>query len=106
MYTGSVTLNATKQANGGTLYAGQFEFAVQDQNGITVATGTNDDAGNISFTPINYTLADIGIQNYTVFETSAGGLLITATAHLRQRPLIPTAALSSSTPMAHPVQLH
>jgi len=71
--SGSVTLNATKTARGGALTAGQFEFAVQDEFGLTVATGVNDAAGNITFSPINYTNNDVGTHNYTVFETSAGG---------------------------------
>jgi pilin isopeptide linkage protein len=71
--SGSVTLRATKTTNGGTLAANQFEFAVQNEFGVTVATGVNDAAGNITFTPINYTTADVGTHNYTVFESSAGG---------------------------------
>jgi pilin isopeptide linkage protein len=38
-----------------------------------VATGTNNAAGNITFTPISYTNNDVGTHNYTVFETSQGG---------------------------------
>jgi pilin isopeptide linkage protein len=72
--SGSVTLAATKTTNGGgTLAAGQFEFAVQDEFGVTVATGVNDAAGNITFTPIDYTNNDVGTHNYTILETSAGG---------------------------------
>jgi len=72
--TGSVVLNATKQQNGGLpLITGQFEFAVQDEFGLTVATGVNNAAGVITFTPINYTNADVGVHNYTILETSQGG---------------------------------
>jgi len=71
--TGSVVLNATKEANGDSLTDGQFEFAVQNEFGVIVATGTNDAAGNITFSPISYTNADVGTHNYTVLETSVGG---------------------------------
>ena len=68
--SGSVVLNATKLANGGTLTNGQFQFAVQNESGVTVATGTNNAAGNITFSPIQYTNNDIGVHHYTIFETS------------------------------------
>jgi pilin isopeptide linkage protein len=68
--TGSVTLTAQKRANGNTLSAGQFAFAVQNELGGTIATGVNDAAGNITFTPISYTLSDVGIHSYTILETS------------------------------------
>jgi len=70
--SGSVTLSATKTATGRTLSANQFSFAVQE-NGVTVATGTNNAAGNITFTPINYITGDAGTHNYTIIETSTGG---------------------------------
>jgi len=68
--TGSVVLTAQKRANGNTLTAGQFTFAVQNELGGTVATGVNDAAGNITFTPISYTNADVGTHSYTILETS------------------------------------
>jgi len=71
--SGAITLNATKTTNGGSLTAGQFEFAVQNEFGVTIATGVNDAAGNIAFTSISYTNADVGTHNYTILETSAGG---------------------------------
>jgi len=71
--SGSITLTANKTTNGGTLAAGQFSFAVQDEFGLVKAIGTNDAAGNITFTPINYTSADVGIHHYSVLETSQGG---------------------------------
>jgi len=70
---GDIVLNANKIIRGGTLSDGQFDFAVLDENDVTVAIGTNDAAGNIEFTPINYTLNDVGTHNYTVFETSLSG---------------------------------
>ena len=75
---GDLVLNATKRVSTGApaLTPGQFEFAVVDENGNIVATGTNDIAGvasPITFTPIHYTLGDVGLHHYTVFETSSGG---------------------------------
>ncbi|MCL2528760.1 MAG: isopeptide-forming domain-containing fimbrial protein [Coriobacteriia bacterium] len=71
--TGSLTLTATKRAIGGTLSDNQFDFAVVDQFGVTVATGTNDAAGNVTFTPINYTNSNLGLHRYLMEETSASG---------------------------------
>ena len=68
--SGSVTLNATKLAKGGTLTNGQFQFVVQNESGVTVATGTNNAAGNITFSPIQYTGNDIGVHHYSIFETT------------------------------------
>ncbi|MCL2820231.1 MAG: hypothetical protein FWD38_05300 [Oscillospiraceae bacterium] len=70
--SGSLVLNATKRAVGGTLVDNQFQFAVVNESGVTVATGTNTAAGAITFTPINYTLNDVGLHHYSVFETSLG----------------------------------
>jgi len=72
---GSVTLNATKRVNPSSmaLTDKQFEFAVTNESGVIVATGTNDAAGNIAFSPIQYTNNDVGVHHYTIFETSAGG---------------------------------
>jgi len=70
--SGSVVLTGTKLASGGTLTDGQFAFAVVNESGVTVATGTNNAAGNITFTPINYSSNDIGTHHYSIFETSLG----------------------------------
>jgi len=71
--SGSVTLTATKKATGNTLTAGQFRFSVLDENGVTVAIGTNDAAGNITFSPLNYITGGAGTHNYTIVETGTGG---------------------------------
>ncbi|MCL2883134.1 MAG: hypothetical protein FWF30_01515 [Coriobacteriia bacterium] len=54
--------------------AGWFDFAVADESGRVVATGTNDSAGHIVFADIAYlTEADLGTHLYTVRETSLDG---------------------------------
>ena len=75
--TDTLTLTADKEVDGdGTLTNGQFEFAVIDNaTGDTVATGTNDAYGKITFTDIHYTEDDVSddYKYYTVKETSTDG---------------------------------
>ena len=56
----SIELNGTKTLTGRTQKAGEFQFEVKDSTGTTVATGTNDAEGNITFDKaIQITLADM-----------------------------------------------
>jgi pilin isopeptide linkage protein len=55
----SLTLTAAKTLSGKTLTAKAFNFAVTE-NGTTVATGTNDADGLVTFSAINYTTSDRG----------------------------------------------
>ena len=67
----SVTLTGTKTLTGRDLAAGEFDFVVTETvDGVehTVATGTNDASGVITFTAIGYTFADVGVHTYTVRE--------------------------------------
>lgn len=51
------------------LKAGEFRFAVTDNGGNVVSTGTNDATGKVTFAPIGYTLADAGKTfTYTISE--------------------------------------
>ncbi|MCL2883206.1 MAG: hypothetical protein FWF30_01895, partial [Coriobacteriia bacterium] len=66
---------ATKAVVGTTLAAtaGLFDFAVLDNSGNVVSTGTNAADGSVSFTPIAYSQDDIGQTfNYTIKETTSG----------------------------------
>ncbi len=75
--TGGVTLTATKTYTGATMTAGQFEFQISETSGRYIGTGTNDDEGNITFTPeITYTLDDAGTHTYRIVEVNgyAGGV--------------------------------
>ena len=62
----SVTLEGKKQLSGGTLTAEAFAFVVKD-GATVVATGNNDAAGNILFTPITFTKAMLGGADSKVF---------------------------------------
>ena len=66
---GSVTLAAKKHFTGGALAGNDFSFALykgDKAEGTPLETVTNDENGNISFQPINYTEA--GDYDYTIKE--------------------------------------
>ena len=44
-----VNVNFTKALAGRTLVAGEFTFEMKDENGVVVATGTNDEHGVVTF---------------------------------------------------------
>ena len=68
----SLVLRASKTLTGRELKDGEFEFAILDEEGLEVATGTNDADGKIVFTAIEYTLEDVGTHEYTVCEKKNG----------------------------------
>lgn len=66
---GSVTLAAKKRFRGGALAGNDFSFALYQGDkaeGTPIETVTNDENGNITFQPINYTEA--GDHDYTIKE--------------------------------------
>ena len=66
---GSVTLAAKKHFTGGALAGNDFSFALykgDKAEGTPLETVTNDENGNITFQPINYTKA--GDYDYTIKE--------------------------------------
>ncbi len=66
---GSVTLAAKKHFTGGALAGNDFSFALykgDKAEGTPIETVTNDENGNITFQPINYTQA--GDYEYTIKE--------------------------------------
>lgn len=68
---GSVTLAAKKRFTGGALAGGDFSFALykgDKAEGTPIETVTNDEKGNITFQPINYTEA--GDYKYTIKEVT------------------------------------
>lgn len=68
---GSVTLVAKKHFTGGELAGGDFSFALykgDKAEGTPIETVTNDEDGNITFQPINYTEA--GDYKYTIKEVT------------------------------------
>lgn len=67
----SVTLKAKKRFTGGELAGGDFSFALykgDKAEGTPIETVTNDEKGNITFQPINYTEA--GDYEYTIKEVT------------------------------------
>lgn len=68
---GSVTLAAKKHFTGGALAGNDFSFALykgDKAEGTPIETVTNDENGNITFQPINYTEA--GDYKYTIKEVT------------------------------------
>lgn len=68
---GSVTLAAKKRFRGGALAGNDFSFALykgDKAEGTPIETATNDEKGNITFQPINYTEA--GDYEYTIKEVT------------------------------------
>ena len=67
--TGELQLTGTKTLDGDRTEqkAGEFTFAVMDGQ-TQIASGTNDEHGNIVFETITYDADDIGTHNYTVIE--------------------------------------
>lgn len=68
---GSVTLAAKKHFTGGALAGNDFSFALykgDKAEGTPIETVTNDEDGNITFQPINYTEA--GDYKYTIKEVT------------------------------------
>lgn len=68
---GSVTLAAKKRFTGGALAGNDFSFALyrgDKAEGTPLETVTNDEKGNITFQPINYTEA--GDYEYTIKEVT------------------------------------
>lgn len=68
---GSLTLAAKKRFTGGALAGNDFSFALykgDKAEGTPIETVTNDEKGNITFQPINYTEA--GDYEYTIKEVT------------------------------------
>ncbi len=61
----TVILTANKILKGKDLTGGEFQFVVSE-NGVVVATGTNDEKGTVTFSEIVY--EEEGIHTYTVAE--------------------------------------
>lgn len=66
----SIVLEGRKTLLGRQMNAGEFKFEVRNDNGNVLATGTNDENGNINFSA--FELSDYGIYNLTVVEADTG----------------------------------
>jgi pilin isopeptide linkage protein len=69
--TGALTLGGTKTFENGNGVNTTFTYTVKEGD-ATVATGTSNGAGAISFTTISYGLDDLGAHTYTVTEDKGG----------------------------------
>ena len=74
---GSLTLEASKTLKNKDLEAGDFSFVLKDENGETIQTVANDADGNVIFSPLNYTLKDVGLHTYTVSEVQKADAEVT-----------------------------
>ena len=80
--SGSITLAGTKELIGRKMTDGDnFTFTVKEGDNV-VSTGASDKDGKITFSPISYTLKDLGTHTYTVTEDAgeAGGVTYDKTA--------------------------
>lgn len=76
---GQLTLAGTKTFENSDGVNKTFTYTVKEGD-KTVATGKSNGAGDIKFTPINYTLDDLGDHTYTVVEDN-GGVTIAGIAY-------------------------
>ncbi|MBE6796839.1 MAG: hypothetical protein E7531_00655 [Ruminococcaceae bacterium] len=65
-----------KELSGRTLNNGEFSFAVKNQAGNTVLTGTNDVSGKVTFNDA-LRFSEVGNYYYTIVETSVDGKGVT-----------------------------
>lgn len=68
--TGTATIKAKKELEGGTFKAGQFSFELKDGEGRVLQTETNDANGSVSFS-VDYNKA--GEYHYTISEVVPDG---------------------------------
>ena len=63
-----VEFNFTKRLEGRELKANEFNFVLKDSTGKVVETVSNDAAGNVKFSAIEFKKEQAGVHNYTVEE--------------------------------------
>ena len=64
----SIEFNFTKKLEGRELQANEFSFVLKDSTGKTLETVSNDAAGNVKFSAIEFKKDQAGVHNYTVEE--------------------------------------
>ena len=69
--TAELVLDGMKNLTGRTLITGEFQFKLEGPNGYTETVSNRAD-GSFLFSPITYTVDDIGIHTYTVTEINGG----------------------------------
>ena len=63
-----VEFNFTKRLEGRELKANEFSFVLKDSEGKTLETVSNDAAGNVKFSKLEFKKGQEGVHNYTVEE--------------------------------------
>ena len=81
--TATVALVGAKTLDGAAASAGAFSFQLKEGSKV-LETISNSDGGFIQFTPITYTVKDVGRHVYTVSEVRGGNSAIDYDTHTEQ----------------------
>ena len=72
-----VEFNFTKRLEGRELKANEFSFVLKDSEGKTLETVSNDAAGNVKFSKLEFKKGQEGVHNYTVEEVKGSDATVT-----------------------------
>ncbi|QXW96673.1 YSIRK-type signal peptide-containing protein [Streptococcus rubneri] len=72
-----VEFNFTKRLEGRELKANEFSFVLKDSEGKTLETVSNDAAGNVKFSKLEFKKGEEGVHNYTVEEVKGSDVTVT-----------------------------
>ena len=72
-----VEFNFTKRLEGRELKANEFSFVLKDSEGKTLETVSNDAAGNVKFSKLEFKKGQEGVHNYTVEEVKGTDATVT-----------------------------
>jgi len=72
-----VEFNFTKRLEGRDLKANEFSFVLKDSEGKTLETVSNDAAGSVKFSKLEFKKGQEGVHNYTVEEVKGSDATVT-----------------------------